>query len=105
MEEQSSNLHDLVNKIPEPVFRARIMRERRADRDSSGTKREGASDTIQVSDVDVLLQQLLSILRRESEISPPPPKHLQVRVVVGYDQGYMESSLEIYEELNSVLHS
>lgn len=58
----------------------------------------------QVKDIEILLQQVLSILHHESNIPLPPPKHLQVRVVGGYVPDFIESGFtSVYPTLNRVL--
>ena len=57
----------------------------------------------QSSDTEVLLKQLLTILRHEHGLAPPPPKHLQVRVVGGYVPDFLESGFSIYDDLNCAL--
>ncbi len=58
----------------------------------------------QVKDVEIQIQQILSILHRELNIPPPPPKHLQIRVVGDYVPDFIESGFKsIYSTLNRVL--
>lgn len=57
----------------------------------------------QVSDTDVLLKQIVSILHYEQNIPLPPPKHLQVRVVGVYAPEFIDSGFEICKDLNCVL--
>ena len=56
-----------------------------------------------VSDLDTALQQVLALLRREAQIPPPPPKHLQERVVGKYVPGFPESGYELCRELDEAL--
>jgi SAM-dependent methyltransferase len=58
----------------------------------------------QGNDNEVLLQQTLSILYRGENIPPPPPKHLQNRVVGGYVSGFIESGFtSVYPDLSRAL--
>jgi SAM-dependent methyltransferase len=58
----------------------------------------------QLDDLEVLLQQIVSILEREVNIPPPPPKHLQIRVVGGYVPKFIESGFtSVYPDLTRVL--
>lgn len=58
----------------------------------------------QGNDNEVLLQQTLSILYRGENIPPPPPKHLQNRVVGGYVSGFIESGFtSVYPDLTRAL--
>jgi SAM-dependent methyltransferase len=58
----------------------------------------------QVRDVEVLLQQELSILQHEANIPPPPPKHLQVRVTGHYNPDFIESGFTVtYQTMNQIL--
>jgi SAM-dependent methyltransferase len=56
-----------------------------------------------VTELDTALQQVLTLLRREANIPPPPPKHLQERVVGGYVPGFLESGYEVCRELDAAL--
>ena len=56
-----------------------------------------------LTDSDVFLNQIVTILRREHGLIPPPPKHLQVRVVGGYVPGFIESGFRVYAELSAAL--
>jgi SAM-dependent methyltransferase len=58
-----------------------------------------------VSEDDVRSQQLLAILEHEGAIPPPPPKHLQVRVVGGYVPQFVESGYAVCEDLQAVLRT
>ncbi|MCX6006647.1 MAG: class I SAM-dependent methyltransferase, partial [Chloroflexi bacterium] len=53
----------------------------------------------QISDTDVLLTQLMSILHGEN-IPLPPPKHLQIRTSGVYTPDYIESGFRSYKYLN-----
>lgn len=55
-----------------------------------------------VTDLEAAVAQLEAILRHEG-VAPPPPKHLQVRVVDGYVPGFIESGFSICDDLNAVL--
>jgi SAM-dependent methyltransferase len=58
----------------------------------------------QFNDNEVLLQQTLSILSLCENIPPPPPKHLQNRVVGGYVSAFIESGFtSVYPDLNRAL--
>jgi 2-polyprenyl-3-methyl-5-hydroxy-6-metoxy-1,4-benzoquinol methylase len=58
----------------------------------------------QVNDNEVLQQQLLSILHLGVHIPPPPPKHLQIRVVGGYVSAFIESGFtSVYPDLSRAL--
>ena len=55
-------------------------------------------------DNEVMLRQLLGILRWELKVPPPPPKHLQVRVVGGYVPEFLSSGFTtIYPMLRKAL--
>jgi SAM-dependent methyltransferase len=55
----------------------------------------------QLNDLSILTQQLLWILRQEANIPPPPPKHLQIRVVGGYLPHFIESGYtHLFQLLN-----
>ncbi len=57
-----------------------------------------------VKNVEILLHQVLSILRLEANIPPHPPKHLQIRVVGSYVPDFIESGFtKIYPALNRAL--
>ena len=58
--------------------------------------------TERVTDLEAAVAQLEAILRHDGA-APPPPKHLQVRVVGGYVPGFIESGFAICEDLNAVL--
>jgi len=55
------------------------------------------------ADLDTTVQQVLTLLRRDARIPPPPPKHLQERVVGNYVPGFLESGWEVYRELDKAL--
>lgn len=60
----------------------------------------------QIKDVEILVKQMQSIFRLEANIPPPPPKHLQIRVVGSYVPGFVESGFtHIYPSLNRALKS
>jgi SAM-dependent methyltransferase len=56
-----------------------------------------------VTDLDTAVQQVITLLHREARIPPPPPKHLQERVVGGYVPGFLESGYEVCRELDAAL--
>jgi len=56
-----------------------------------------------LGDLDTTLQQVLTLLRREAQIPPPPPRHLQERVVGKYVPGFPESGYELCRELDAAL--
>jgi cyclopropane fatty-acyl-phospholipid synthase-like methyltransferase len=56
-----------------------------------------------VSDLEVALAQVESILHREAAGAPPPPKHMQIRVVGGYVPAFIESGYSICDDLDGVL--
>jgi SAM-dependent methyltransferase len=58
--------------------------------------------TERVTDLEAAVAQLEAILRHDGA-APPPPKHLQVRVVGGYVPGFIESGFSICDDLNAVL--
>ena len=69
-------------------------------------RRLGASSDGETSqrnhDTYVLAQQLKDVLKYEN-IAPPPPKHLQMRVVMGYNADFIESGIHICADLDRVL--
>jgi len=56
-----------------------------------------------LADLDVALQQVVALLRREAGIAGPPPKHLQERVVGKYVAGFTESGYELCRELDEAI--
>lgn len=57
-----------------------------------------------LADNEVLLEQVLTIVHRESNIPLLPPKHLQIRVVGNYGPDFIESGFSgIYPSLNRTL--
>ena len=57
-----------------------------------------------VTDLEVQIRQLTTILQREHNFLPPPPKHLQVRVVSAYVPEFIESGYSsVYPDLNRSL--
>lgn len=58
-----------------------------------------------VEDLEIMCEQVNSILQDERLIPPPPPKHLQIRVVGGYVPGFIRSGSTTYKTLNDVLKS
>jgi SAM-dependent methyltransferase len=58
--------------------------------------------TSKVADLEAAVAQLEAILRHDGTV-PPPPKHMQVRVVGGYVPGFIESGFSICDDLNAVL--
>jgi len=67
------------------------------------TKELSETAEVKVADMEVLLRQTLSILEMEHGFIPPPPKHLQVRVVGGYVPDFISSGLSMYQDLNDAL--
>lgn len=57
----------------------------------------------QVADLEASIGQLATLLRTECDVAPPPPKHLQVRVVAGYRPGFLESGYRMVGCLDSAL--
>lgn len=57
----------------------------------------------QANDMEILLKQVLSILRWETNLPLPPPKHLQVRVVGKYDEHFINDGMSFYPVLNRLL--
>ena len=57
------------------------------------------------AELEAQVGQLETILRRESVCPPPPPKHLQVRVVGAYVPGFLESGYSICDDLDAALSS
>ena len=72
--------------------------------------RDSAADTAEavraltgrVADLEAAVAQLEAILRHDGA-APPPPKHMQVRVVGSYVPGFIESGFSICEDLDAVL--
>jgi SAM-dependent methyltransferase len=58
---------------------------------------------MKISDSEIYLKQLSSILEKEHNVIPPPPKHLQMRVVGGYVPDFISSGYVIYQDLNCAL--
>lgn len=86
--------------LPAPV--ARGMQRHRQRRASMLARLQSLEARLE--DTEVLVDQLLTILRRESGLPPPPPKHLQVRVVGSYSSDFVESGFEsVYPDLNRAL--
>jgi SAM-dependent methyltransferase len=56
-----------------------------------------------LTDTDVQLRQLQTLLEREHRLAPPPPKHLQVRVVGGYSPQFFESGYRVHAEFGDAL--
>lgn len=56
-----------------------------------------------VAELEAALGQLQTILQREAASPPPPPKHLQVRVVGAYVPDFLESGFLVCEDLNAAL--
>jgi SAM-dependent methyltransferase len=56
-----------------------------------------------LADLDTSLQQVLALLRREAQVAPLPPKHLQERVVGKFVPGFPESGYELCRELDEAL--
>jgi SAM-dependent methyltransferase len=56
-----------------------------------------------LTDTDVQLRQLQNLIEREQRLPPPPPKHLQVRVVGGYSPQFFESGYRVVAEFNAAL--
>lgn len=56
-----------------------------------------------LDDAEAAVGQVQTILRRETAALPPPPKHLQVRVVGGYVPDFLESGFAICGDLNAAL--
>jgi 2-polyprenyl-3-methyl-5-hydroxy-6-metoxy-1,4-benzoquinol methylase len=56
-----------------------------------------------VSDLEVTVAQFDSILRHEAASAPPPPKHMQIRVVGGYVSAFIESGYSICADLDAAL--
>jgi 2-polyprenyl-3-methyl-5-hydroxy-6-metoxy-1,4-benzoquinol methylase len=55
-------------------------------------------------DSDILMAQTLTILKMEHQFVPPPPKHLQVRVVGGYSPEFIESGFDTCQSFNEILN-
>ena len=56
-----------------------------------------------VSDLETELKQLTSVLQMELAAPPPPPKHLQVRVVGGYSPQFIWSGFHTFAQLEKHL--
>ena len=57
----------------------------------------------QMEETNATLEQWAAIWRHEGAWPPPPPKHLQVRVVGGYVPGFIESGYSICQDLGAAL--
>lgn len=57
----------------------------------------------ELSDTEILLRQMMSILNAEMNLPYPPPKHLQVRVVGKYNQHFISDGMSFYPVLNRLL--
>jgi SAM-dependent methyltransferase len=57
----------------------------------------------QANDAEILLKQVVSILRWEANLPMPPPKHLQIRVVGKYDQYFIDAGMTFHPILNRLL--
>jgi len=57
----------------------------------------------QLEETNATLEQWAAIWRHEGGWPPPPPKHLQVRVVGGYVSGFIESGYSICQDLGAAL--
>jgi SAM-dependent methyltransferase len=59
-----------------------------------------------INDLEILVKQMQSIFKLEGDVPPPPPKHLQIRVVGSYVPGFIESGFtQIYPALSRVLQT
>jgi SAM-dependent methyltransferase len=68
--------------------------------------RERTSLTPQnITDLEVELKQLEYVLKRETTVWLPPPKHLQFRVVGSYVPEFIESGYKTFERFDQVVHS
>ncbi|HYX19496.1 MAG TPA: class I SAM-dependent methyltransferase [Thermoanaerobaculia bacterium] len=56
-----------------------------------------------LGDAETAAGQWASLLRREAELAPPPPPHLQVRVAGKYAPGFFDSAAEACREVDVAL--
>ena len=57
----------------------------------------------QQNDTEILLKQVMSILHWEANLPPPPPKHLQIRVVGKYNEYFIDAGMNFHPILNRLL--
>lgn len=56
-----------------------------------------------VTDLEAAFGQFQSIVAHEKVFAPPPPKHLQIRVVGGYVAGFIDSGYTILDDLDAIV--
>jgi len=67
------------------------------------TSDESAMVSVRLGDLEARLWQLESILQLELGAPPPPPKHLQVRVVGSYSPQFIWSGFNTFRQLDATL--
>jgi len=83
---------------------ARTAAEETATRRSAEVTRSLLEPLVrQVEETNATLEQWAAIWRHEGALPPPPPKHLQVRVVGAYVPGFIESGYSICQDLGAAL--
>jgi SAM-dependent methyltransferase len=102
-----STVKNVVIKLPYVDRLFFILNQQRADIDQHKVEIEQLKAQVtgkvwqpQISDEDILLKQVMSILHKEHGIALPPPKHLQIRVAGDYNPYFIDKGFRYYEELN-----
>src|SRR5687768_16830784 len=67
------------------------------------SRTNGAGLAENLAHLNVQFQQMMTVLEREHHAIPPPPKHLQIRVVGGYVPEFVESGYSVCADLNAAL--
>ncbi len=88
-------LNLLLRLIPKSV-------KRRVKQVIDSTVEEKLSSALTIAPT-VLVNQLVSILQYEQHVPPPPPKHLQVRVVGVYAGDFIQGGFDACRDLNFAL--
>ncbi len=103
---KTDRLYSWIIKAISKIFRKSIPQYILEDKSPLQTQDINKYQLIEgnLSDMDILLKQVISILHREVNVPPPPPKHLQVRVVGGYVPNFIDSGYSsVYPTLNNIL--
>lgn len=67
--------------------------------------KEGLWQLLNVTDLQIELKQLESVLKREANVWLPPPKHLQYRSVGSFVPDFIESGYRAFNTFQNVLQS
>jgi SAM-dependent methyltransferase len=67
--------------------------------------KDGLWQLLNVTDLQVELKQLESVLKRETKVWLPPPKHLQFRSVGSFVPDFIESGYRTFDTFENVLQS